>query len=311
MSSKISRREFLRTAGVGTVAVGLGVRSEGGLSFGQTPGGIQRRPLGSTGLKVSILGLGCATIGQRRWSQREGARVVSACVDAGINYVDCASTYGDAEKKVGLVMRDRRKEVILATKTLERDRESSWREINRSLELLRTSYVDLLQIHAVNRMEDLDRVTARDGALGAVLRAREEGMCRHIGITGHARPDVIAEALERFPFDTILVPLSSTDRLLRDFGEVVFPLSAQRRFGVIAMKTLAAGRVTSHVPESLRYAFSLPVSAAVVGMGSEAEVERNVAAARSFLPMSEEEKSTLEEKTRAYATGSIMWWKRD
>ena len=178
MDHKYSRRKFLKAAGVGTVAVGLGVGSRNGFPLGEPTREIPRRPLGSTGLSVTILGLGCATIGQRRWSRTEGARVVHACLDAGINYVDCASTYGDAEEKVGLVMRERRKEVILTTKTLERDREASWREINRSLERLQTPYVDLLQIHAVNRMEDLDRVTARDGALGAVLRAQEEVQSR-------------------------------------------------------------------------------------------------------------------------------------
>jgi hypothetical protein len=249
-------------------------------------------------------------IGSGRYSVSEGAEIVEACLDAGINYIDCASTYGDAEQKVGAVMKRRRAEVVLATKTLERDVEASWREINRSLDRLQTSFVDLLQIHAVNRMEELDRVTARDGALAAVLRAQEEGLCRHIGITGHTRPEVLVEAFRRFPFATALVPLSSMDALISDFGEALFPLSRERGFGVIAMKVLAGGSMTRYAAESLRYALSLPVGTAVVGMGSREEVRQNASVAASFRPLTVDERRALVEKTRPHATTAILWWKR-
>lgn len=305
MTRTITRRRFLKNA----AGAGLAVSALRGVGPSiESP--LPRRPLGSTGLEVTILGLGCVAIGYGRHSVSEGAEIVHGCIDHGINYIDCASSYGNAEVKVGEVMKTRRKEVVLTTKTLERMKDAAWKEINRSLERLKVSRVDLLQIHAINTVDDLDLVTAPDGSLAAAQRAKEEGMATHIGITGHTRPEVLAEAFRRFPFATALVPLSSTDKLINDFGSTIFPLSREMGFGVIAMKVLAAGRVTANVPESLRYSFTLPVSTAIVGMGTVDEVVQNTAIARSFVPMSASEMSSLEEKTRQYATTDIMWWKR-
>lgn len=308
MTHRISRRKFLKSAAAG--AVGMEILTSGMSQGNVAPNQLERRPLGRTGLEVTILGLGCAPIGYGSHTLEEGAGIIHACIDAGINYIDCASTYGNAEVKVGSVMKKRRKEVILATKTLERDFEASWKEINRSLERLNTDSVDLLQIHSVNRIEELDRITAADGSLKAVLRAKEEGLASHVGITGHTRPEVISEAFRRFPFETALVPLSSTDKLISDFGDSLFPLARRDEFGIIAMKVLAAGRVISHVSDSLRYALSLPVSTAIVGMDSTREVRENVNAARSFRPMTQAEMTDLEERSRSFATTAVMWWKR-
>lgn len=308
MSRSFTRRDFLRTAASGVAGLSA-VTALPDRARAQS-GKLEQRPLGSTGIQVSLLGLGCVALGSQGLSMGEGAAVVEACLDSGITYIDCASTYGDAERKVGEVMRSRRSEVVLATKTLERESDRAWEEINRSLERLQTHKVDLLQIHAVNRMEDLDRVMASDGSFSAALRAREEGMCSHIGITGHTRPEVIAEAMRRYDFATTLVPLSSTDALVSDFGKDIFPMARDRHFGVIAMKVLAAGHVTAHVHESISYALSLPISTAVLGMGTVDEVKTNVAVARQFVPMGPAERAALEQKTRQYATTSVLWWKR-
>jgi predicted aldo/keto reductase-like oxidoreductase len=309
MRRSLTRRGFLRVAASGAagLAAGAAARSDTGIPRRVA---LEHRPLGSTGLEVSLLGLGCVALGSKSLTLSEGQELVEACLDGGITYVDCASTYGDAELKVGEVMRTRRAEVVLATKTLERERDQAWKEINRSLERLQSSRVDLLQLHAINRMEELDRVMASDGAFRAALRAREEGMCDHIGITGHTRVEVIAEALKRYDFATTLVPLSSTDRLVSDFGETIFDLARQRHFGVIAMKVLAAGRVTRYASESITYSLSLPISTAVVGMATVEEVRANVATAKRFRPMSLAEREALEKKTKDSATTSVLWWKR-
>ena len=309
MAQRITRRDFLKTT-VSGMGAGLTLSAFSSPRSVERETPLSRRPLGRTGLNVTILGLGCVAIGYGRHNLEEGAAVIEACLDEGINYIDCASSYGNAEVKLGEVMKRRRKEAIITTKTLKRDRDEAWEEINTSLERLKTDSVDLLQIHAINSFEDLDRITAKDGSLGAALRAKDEGMASHIGISGHTRPEVIAEALMRFPFETTLVPLSSTDKLIHDFGETLFPLAKEQSFGMVAMKVLAAGRVTQHVPESLRYAFSLPVSTAIVGMGTIGEVKQNVEVARRFSPMTSNEMRALEERTRNFATTAVMWWKR-
>jgi hypothetical protein len=299
---KISRREFIKKTGATIIGAGLF-----GLSKSEKE--IEKRKLGKTGLNVTILGLGCAQIGSMR-NFKESIKIIETAIELGINYIDTASTYGDAEEKVGEVMKTRRKEVILATKTLQRDKDDAWREINTSIERLKTDYVDLLQIHSVNTMYELDKITSKNGSLYAVLRAKEEGLCKHIGITGHRNPEVIKEALNRFDFEAVLVPLSSVDKLANDFGDVIFPIAKKKNIGVIAMKVLSDGRVTDYVPESLRYVFSLPISTAIVGMKTLSELKQNVEIARNFTPMTEQEMQNLIQKTRKYANTSILWWKR-
>lgn len=298
---KLTRREFLKKAGVSIIAMKFASKD---IKFE-----IEKRKLGKTGLEVTILGLGCAQIGSIR-NYKQAIKIIETAIDMGINYIDTASTYGDSEEKVGEVMKSRRKEVILATKTLQRDKESSWREINTSLERLKTDYVDLLQVHSVNTMYELDKITSKNGSLQAVIRAKEEGLCKHIGITGHTRPEVIKEALNRFDFETVLMPLSSVDKLLNDFGDVIFPIAKKKNLGVIAMKVLSDGRFTAFVPESLRYVFSLPISTAIVGMKTLEELKQNVEIAKKFIPMTELEMENFIEKTKKHTSTSILWWKQ-
>jgi aryl-alcohol dehydrogenase-like predicted oxidoreductase len=299
---KISRREFIKKTSTAIIGAGLvGIKGSNAE--------IEKRELGKTGLKVTILGLGCAQIGALR-NFKLAVEIIETAIDLGINYIDTASTYGDAEEKVGEVMRSRRNEVVLATKTLQRDKESSWREINTSIERLKTDYVDILQIHSVNTMAELDKITSKNGSLYSVIKAKEQGLCKHIGITGHTRPEVIKEALNRFDFETVLVPLSSVDKLLNDFGDVIFPVAKKKNVGVIAMKVLSDGRVTDFVEDSLRYVFSLPISTAIVGVKSIAELKQNVEIAKNFVPMTKKEIDALIEKSRRYANTSVLWWKR-
>jgi aryl-alcohol dehydrogenase-like predicted oxidoreductase len=299
---KISRREFIKKTSTAIIGAGLvGIKG--------SSAEIEKRELGKTGLKVTILGLGCAQIGALR-NFKLAVEIIETAIDLGINYIDTASTYGDAEEKVGEVMRSRRNEVVLATKTLQRDKESSWREINTSIERLKTDYVDILQIHSVNTMAELDKITSKNGSLYSVIKAKEQGLCKHIGITGHTRPEVIKEALNRFDFETVLVPLSSVDKLLNDFGDVIFPVAKKKNVGVIAMKVLSDGRVTDFVEDSLRYVFSLPISTAIVGVKSIVELKQNVEIAKNFIPMTKKEIDALIEKSRRYANTSVLWWKR-
>jgi aryl-alcohol dehydrogenase-like predicted oxidoreductase len=299
---KISRREFIKKTSTAIIGAGLvGIKG--------SSAEIEKRELGKTGLKVTILGLGCAQIGALR-NFKLAVEIIETAIDLGINYIDTASTYGDAEEKVGEVMRSRRNEVVLATKTLQRDKESSWREINTSIERLKTDYVDILQIHSVNTMAELDKITSKNGSLYSVIKAKEQGLCKHIGITGHTRPEVIKEALNRFDFETVLVPLSSVDKLLNDFGDVIFPVAKKKNVGVIAMKVLSDGRVTNFVEDSLRYVFSLPISTAIVGVKSIVELKQNVEIAKNFVPMTKKEIDALIEKSRRYANTSVLWWKR-
>jgi aryl-alcohol dehydrogenase-like predicted oxidoreductase len=167
---------------------------------------MQRRRLGRLGHMSSVLIYGGAALSAV--DQETADRSVRLALDAGINHFDVAASYGDAELRLGPWMPRIRERIFLATKTEQRDRDAAWAQINHSLERLQTDRVDLIQIHAVGDLADLDRVTGSGGSLEAAVRARDEGLAGAIGITGHGHeaPATHREALRRFGFDTVLTP---------------------------------------------------------------------------------------------------------
>ncbi|MCW2865916.1 MAG: aldo/keto reductase [Marmoricola sp.] len=169
---------------------------------------METRRLGRLEHRSSVLIYGAASLAEVDQDTADAS--IAEALEAGINHVDVAADYGDAELRLGAMMGDLRDRVFLATKTGLRTEEEAWAQINASLERLQTDRVDLLQLHAVCTTADLDRVTAADGSLRAAVRAREEGLVGAVGITGHthAAPAVHLEALRRFPFDTVLTPLN-------------------------------------------------------------------------------------------------------
>jgi aryl-alcohol dehydrogenase-like predicted oxidoreductase len=189
--------------------------------------------------------------------QETADRSVQLALDAGINHFDVAASYGDAELRLGPWMPRIRDRVFLATKTERRDRDGAWTQINRSLERLQTDHVDLIQIHAVGDLAELDRVTGPGGSLEATVRAKEEGLAGAIGITGHGHqaPATHREALRRFGFDTVLTPLnpvldrdpayrSDYDRLVaeaqaQDVGLMVIKAVSRRNWPAAAEHTYA------------------------------------------------------------------------
>jgi predicted aldo/keto reductase-like oxidoreductase len=171
-------------------------------------GAVQQRRLGRLGHQSSVLIYGAAALGEADQDTADAS--IRLALDAGINHFDVAASYGDAELRLGPWMPEIRDRIFLATKTGLRDRDEAWAQINASLERLRTDHVDLIQIHAVGDLAELDRVTRPGGSLEAAVRARDEGLAGAVGITGHGHeaPATHTEALARFPFDTVLSPLN-------------------------------------------------------------------------------------------------------
>jgi aryl-alcohol dehydrogenase-like predicted oxidoreductase len=169
---------------------------------------VEQRRLGRLGHQSSVLIYGAAALAEVDQDTADAS--VQLALDAGINHFDVAASYGDAELRLGPWMPTIRDRIFLATKTGLRDREPAWAQINLSLERLQTDHVDLIQVHAVGDLDELDLVTGPGGSLEAVVRAREEGLAGAVGITGHGHqaPATHLEALGRFPFDTVLSPLN-------------------------------------------------------------------------------------------------------
>ncbi len=201
---------------------------------------METRRLGRLEHRSSVLIYGAAALSDV--SQDVADRSIQEALDGGINHLDVAADYGDAELRLGPWMAEIRDRVFLATKTGRRDRESAWREINASLERLQTDHVDLLQLHAVGDLDELDRAVGPDGALEAALRAQEEGLVGAVGITGHGdqAPATHLEALRRHPFATVLTPLNPVlwrDEAYRAAYEALVEEVRRQDVGLMTIKT--------------------------------------------------------------------------
>ena len=203
---------------------------------------MEKRRLGRLEHQSSVLIYGAAALGEV--SQDVADRSVEEALAAGINHVDVAADYGDAELRLGPWMSQIRDRIFLATKTGQRDSEPAWRQINDSLHRLQTDHVDLLQLHAIGDLDELDAATRPDGALAAAVRAHEEGLVGAVGITGHG-PEAAAthlEALRRFPFATVLTPLNpvlwSDESFRADYTALVDEVQRQAA-GLMTIKTVS------------------------------------------------------------------------
>lgn len=203
---------------------------------------MERRRLGRTGHQSSVVTLGTAAIG--RVEQAVADRAIETALEAGVNHVDVAPTYGDAELRLQPWMPRIRDRIFLGCKTRERTREAAKVQLHRSLERLGTDRLDLYQLHGVSKLADLDACTGPGGALEALVEARAEGLVRWLGITGHTHdaPRTHLEALGRFDFDTVMFPLNFVlwaDPAYRRDAEALLETCRQRDVGVHVIKAVA------------------------------------------------------------------------
>lgn len=218
---------------------------------------MERRRLGRLGHQSSVLIYGAAALGEV--SQDVADRSVQEALDAGINHFDVAASYGEAELRLGPWMPKIRDQIFLATKTGDRDAEGAWASINRSLERLQTDHVDLLQLHAIGDLGELDLATGPGGALESAVRAQEEGLVGAVGITGHGHeaPATHLEALRRHPFATVLTPINvvlSRDPAYRDAYDALVDQVALQDAGLMIIKTVSRQNWPDDGPDEHRYA---------------------------------------------------------
>ncbi len=306
MPHKISRREFLKrslfaAASAGTVLPALAAQPS--IPVRQT--NLPVRVLGRTGEAVSIFGLGGQGILEIPGHYAEAEALINRAADLGVTYFDSGRIYGPSEEYYGLVLPFRRQSMFITSKVDERKYDDARRSIETTLKNMRVPQIDLLQVHRVRDLEDVDRITGPKGSLKAMLEAREQGLCKYLGITGHYEPASLIEMMRRFDFDTVLCPLNAADAHYLPFQTDLLREALERRMGVIAMKIPALNRLFSpqipSIAPLLRYALSLPVTTAVIGCMTLSQLEENVAVARDFVPMTKAERDALLELTKPLA----------
>lgn len=340
------RREFLKTGGA--VAAGLLtavaplVRSSTSAfpplpANANTPAAIPTRNLGKTGYKVAIFSLGGQAAIEKPNNFDVAVPIIERALDLGVNYIDTSSIYGGpqrwSEQYVGRVMKTRRQDAFLATKTKERTREGSLRMIEKSLALLNTDHLDLWQLHDIGLPEDVNAIFAKGGAMEALLEMQQQKVVRYLGVTGHYRPEALIDALNRHPFDTILMALNAADTHIHSFAEQLLPLAVEKQMGIIGMKVPSRGRLLSTwtpppleqqqhswegsaiarrsgvmtMRDAMHFTLTHPVSTVIIGCDNIQQLEQNVQIARDFTPLSNSQMATLNQLAAPVAQQSLFF----
>ena len=274
----------------------------------------QYRVLGSTGERVSAIGLGGWHLGLPTVDEQLSIRIVRSAIDRGLNFMDNSWDYngGTSEIRMGKALRDGyRDKVFLMTKIDGRSKKEATRQLNESLRRLQTDRIDLVQHHEVIRFEDPHRIFDAEGANAALIEARTAGKIRYIGFTGHKDPRIHLHMLEvakehDFRFATAQMPLNVMDAHYRSFGKLVLPVLVKQKIGVLGMKSMANGIIlksrTVTPVECLHYALNLPTSVVITGCDSMEILEQALDALRSFQPLSAAQVKAILAKTKAAAT---------
>ncbi len=299
----MNRRRFLQTAAVASLATTL-PRNRAQAETAAVP----TRPLGRSGEKVSIIGLGGYHIGMQK-DEAESIRIIRTALDNGINFMDNCWDYNDGQSEVrmGKALRDGyRQKAFLMTKIDGRTKEAAKQQLDESLRRLQTDRIDLLQFHEVIRDTDPARIFAEGGGMEAVLEAKKQGKVRYIGFTGHKSPDIHFKMLEvafahNFTFDAVQMPLNVMDAHFESFEKKVLPVLVKHDIGVLGMKPMGDKLIlnskTATPIECLHYAMSLPTSVVITGCDSLKILQQAIDAAHSFRPLGPAEIASLLAKT--------------
>lgn len=295
-----SRRAFLRVLSAAAALLAWGRDAS---AYGRIP----RRPLGRTGLDVSMLGLGGYHLGIP--SEQEAMRIVHEAIDHGLTFLDNCWDYhdGESERRMGKALAGGyRERAFLMTKLDGRTAEEATRQLDESLRRLRTDHLDLVQIHEVIRMSDPARVFAPGGAMEALARARHTGKTRFIGFTGHKSPDIHLAMLDEarrhgFRFDTVQMPLNVMDAQFDSFQKRVLPVLVRDGIGVLGMKPMGSGVILESgvvsAVDCLRYALSLPTSVVITGVDSMGILRQDLQTGLAFEPLRQREMDALLART--------------
>jgi predicted aldo/keto reductase-like oxidoreductase len=280
---------------------------------------VAKRPMGNTGLQVSILGVGGYHVGTVA-GQQEVNDMVAKALDHGINFFDNAWEYhgGMSEERIGIALKGRRDQAIVMTKvcTHGRKKDIAMRMLEESLTRLQTDHLDVWQVHEVIYYNDPERAYEQDGVLEALSLAKQQGKVRFVGFTGHKNPSIHLEMLNRgFHFDTVQMPINPFDPSFRSFERNVLPIAIQKGMAVFSMKSMSgSGEPIVHgaltPTEALSYAMSIPgVSTTISGMDSMTVLDQNLAILRDFKPLGENQLSELREHGRRFNDGRYELFK--
>ncbi|MGD9346476.1 MAG: aldo/keto reductase [Candidatus Aminicenantes bacterium] len=314
----MKRRDFIKKCATSTAALGmLSCRNllakKSGVQYDAK--GVPTRILGQTGVSVPLMVIGGGSRFCAVKDPKESAEILNYAIDHGFYYLDTAHDYEYegviSEERYGVVVKDRREEIFLATKVQKRTYDDAMRDIEDSLRRLQTDRLDLLQIHNIQMLDDVEKIGSKDSVLRALYRMKDEKVTRFIGYSGHLSAESMAAMAERYDFDTMLIALNHYEERKGDFEKQAIPSAADKGMGILAMKVIRPREAVQGVnPEELiRYALSLPhVHAAVIGTDSLDVLKKNIALARNFQPMTQNAMKEMRSVLAPFFAGRHLPW---
>jgi predicted aldo/keto reductase-like oxidoreductase len=273
-----------------------------------------KRRLGKTGIEVTILGLGGEGVLRTFGHEKEAYALINRAIDLGIRYFESARAYSGSESYYGSALSERRNDIFLTSKSHARDRKGALTHLHETLKNMKTDHLDLWQVHDVRTLEDIETIFGPGGAIEAFVEAKEKGMTRFIGVTGHQDPAIIRQCIDKFDFDTVLLPVNPAEPTHKSFIDEILPLANERDMGIIAMKVYFRGfaqKIPGYTGMEPFYRFALthPVTTAVIGCDDLQQLEENVRFAQSFRPMGDKERQDLEDLVAPHAR-QLMYYKQ-
>jgi aryl-alcohol dehydrogenase-like predicted oxidoreductase len=337
-----NRRGFLKTGGV--LAAGL-LSHEAQAATNQLPAlptnprttaSMPTRNLGKTGFKAGIFSLGGQSAIEQPNNFDVAVPLIERALDLGVNLIDTAPRYGAperwSEQYIGRVMQQRRNEVFLATKSRERSRDGALRDIEQSLKLMKTDYLDLWLLHNIGIPAEVDAVFSKGGAMEAFTQMHDQKVVRYLGFAAHYQPEPVIELINRHPFDACILALNAADtHSPHSFIARLLTVAVEKQLGIIGMKIAARGRILSswtpppvevqqrswegvatragtlNMRDATNYVLSLPVSTNIVGCDNIAQLEENVQIAREFTPLSQAQMAAISERAAPIASQATFF----
>jgi aryl-alcohol dehydrogenase-like predicted oxidoreductase len=255
---------------------------------------IPKRTLGKTGVDITIIGLGGEGVLRTYGYEREAYDLINRAIDLGINYFESARAYSGSESYYGRSLRERRQEIFLASKSHARKKKGALLQLQETLGNMKTDHLDLWQVHDVRTEKDMDETFGQNGSIEAFMEAQKKGLVRFIGVTGHHDPFITKRCLQRFDFNTVLIPVNPAEPAYKSYLTEVIPQAKKKGMGILGMKVYLRGFADKlpwfkTMEPFFRFALSQPITTAVIGCDSVEQLEENVKFAQSFSPMTEKE----------------------
>jgi len=312
----LNRRDFIKKSLTAALAVNtLSCQSLFKRKKGYDSKGLRTRPFGKTGVQIPLIVIGGGSRFCTVKDPEKSMEILTYALDHGFYYWDTANSYvfNDvvSEKRYGLVLKDRRDQVFLSTKVGDRTYDGAMRQFEESLSRLQTDHVDLLQIHLIRSLEDVNQIGAKNGVYKALLKLKQEKATRFIGFSGHLSASAMAQAAQQYDFDTMLIALNHYSDGKENFEKRAIPEAAQKNMGILAMKVIRPRETVPdiHPDDLIHYALNLKhVSAAVIGTDSMEVLKKNIQLVKEFKPMSAQKMNQMTSSLKPFFESKNLEW---